>query len=246
MEKTKKNILVPVDFSDQSLLALEQSYSMARMINAEIYLLHIIVETSPFWGIFSAKEKEDVVEKFKKKLDDFAEIISKKSGIKVNTIVEKGKLLDKILEICDRLEVRYLIVGTVIKDNFREKIIGSNAIRIIRDAKFPVLTIKGKRTTRECRNIVLPLDMTKETRQKVGHAVALARYFKSTVHAISVGTSKDYHLLARLEGQVEQVCKLIEKDGIKCIAKFIRPGASNDSIGKQLLDYSYKIDADLI
>ncbi|MBI4649568.1 MAG: universal stress protein [Bacteroidia bacterium] len=246
MDTKKNNILIPIDFSEQSLLALEESYSISRMVNAEITLLHVIIESSPFWSIFTAKEKEDVGEKYKKKLDEFAEVISKKTGIKVNTIVEKGKLIDKIIEITDRLNTRFLIVGTIIRDNLKERLIGSNSIRLVREAKCPVITIKGKRTSRDCRKVVLPLDLTKETKQKVGHAVNVAKYFRSTVYAISVSTSKDSHLVARLENQLDQVKKIIEKQGIDCVTKFIKAGASSDSLAKQILNQAYEIDGDLM
>ncbi|NMC99907.1 MAG: universal stress protein, partial [Bacteroidales bacterium] len=42
METRENKILVPVDFGEQSLIALDQSYNIARMVNAEIYILHVI------------------------------------------------------------------------------------------------------------------------------------------------------------------------------------------------------------
>ena len=44
MNQATKKILVPVDFSEQSLIALEQSYSLAKKYDAEIMLLHVIEE----------------------------------------------------------------------------------------------------------------------------------------------------------------------------------------------------------
>lgn len=246
MDREKRHVVVPIDFSEQSMLALDQAYIMARMINAEINLLHIIVETSPFWGIFTQKEQDDVIEKFKKKLDDFAEVVSKKSGLKVNTIVEQGKLIEKIIEVTDRLRARYLIVGTLIKDNFKEKIIGTNASKLVREANCPIITIKGSKNTGTCKKIVLPLDLTKETKEKVGHTITFAKYFKATVHAVTVATSKDSHLVARLQSQLEQVQKFIEKQGIECETKFIKAGASNEGVAGQLLSYAYEINADLM
>ncbi|PLW99542.1 MAG: hypothetical protein C0594_16915 [Marinilabiliales bacterium] len=243
---SRRHILIPIDFSEQSLLALEQSYSMARMTNSEITLLHIILENNPFWGIFNAEEKEEAVEKFHKKLQDFAEVVSKKSGIRVNTIVEKGKLIDKIIEVSERMNTRFLIVGTIVKDNFKEKIIGTNASKLVREAKCPLITIKGNKTTGDTKKIVLPLDLSKETNQKVTQAVQLARYFKSTIYVVSVATTKDSHLVARMTSQMEQVRKHINKQGLDCETDFIKVGASNASVAKQLQDYAYGIDADLM
>ena len=41
--KTKQNkILVPIDFSEQSLIALKQSYNLAKIQDAEIVLLYVL------------------------------------------------------------------------------------------------------------------------------------------------------------------------------------------------------------
>ncbi len=41
MNKENK-ILIPFNFSEESLIVLEQSYEIAQMLNAEIYLLYVI------------------------------------------------------------------------------------------------------------------------------------------------------------------------------------------------------------
>lgn len=247
MDKSSvRNILVPVDFSEQSLLALEQSYSMSRMANAEITLLHIIVDTNPFWGIFTPDEKEDAAEKFKKKLDDFADLVSKKTGIIVNTIVEKGKLIDKIIEITHRLNSKYLIVGTIVRDNLKEKIIGSNATRLVKESSCPVITIKGKRTTGTCQKIILPIDLSVETDKKVEQAITLARYFKSTIYAVTVSPSKDDSLIQRFEDQLVRIQDRVLANNVKCFTNLIKPGKNSDDISKQILSYAYSINADLI
>ena len=53
----------------------------------------------------------------------------------------------------------------------KQRVVGSNSLRIIRECKCPVITIKGKHHREGCQNIVLPLDLTKETREKVTNAM---------------------------------------------------------------------------
>ena len=41
MNNRTNNILVPIDFSEQSLIALDQSYNIAKISESEITLLNV-------------------------------------------------------------------------------------------------------------------------------------------------------------------------------------------------------------
>lgn len=246
METRENKILLPFDFGEQSTIALDQSYNIARMINAEIIILHVITENNALWGLFSKNEQDDLVEKLKSKLIDFAGHIEKKSGVKITPLVEKGKLVNTILDTAERLNVKFLIIGTASSTDMKQKVIGSNSLRIIREARCPVITIKGKNHKEGCRNIVLPLDFTKETREKVTNTIYIAKYFNSIVHTVTMNSTSDTYLMNRLKLQLTQVSEFIEAQGIKCTQNFLNTQAGNANMCKALLDFSHKVDADLI
>ena len=56
MERHINNILVPIDFSEKSISALEQSFILAKLIDLEISLLHVIQDSGLnfFSSLFSA------------------------------------------------------------------------------------------------------------------------------------------------------------------------------------------------
>jgi hypothetical protein len=56
-----------------------------------------------------------------------------------------------------------------------DKIIGKNAFKMMRELKFPIMTIRGKIPREECKTILLPIDLSKESREKVGKAVSFAK-----------------------------------------------------------------------
>ncbi len=246
METRENKILLPFDFGEQSTIALDQSYNIARMINAEIIILHVITENNALWGLFSKNEQDDLVEKLKSKLIDFAGHIEKKSGVKITPLVEKGKLVNTILDTAERLNVKFLIIGTASSTDMKQKVVGSNSLRIIREARCPVITIKGKNHKEGCRNIVLPLDFTKETREKVTNTIYIAKYFNSIVHTVTMNSTSDTYLMNRLKLQLTQVSEFIEAQGIKCTQNFLNTQAGNANMCKALLDFSHKVDADLI
>ncbi|NPV12895.1 MAG: universal stress protein [Ignavibacteria bacterium] len=246
MENRENKILVPVDFGEQSLIALDQSYNIARMVNAEIYILHVITENNALWGLFSKKEQSDFEEKLKIKLTEFAGFIEQKSEVKVILLVEKGKLVETIINTAERLKVKFLIVGTSSSTDIKQKVIGSNALRIVREATFPVITIKGKHHRAGCKNIVLPLDLTKETREKVSYAIYFAKYFNSVVHAVTLNTTSDTYIMNHLKMQLEQVSNYIKSQGVECTQNFINSDSGNENMCNALLDFSHKVEADLI
>ena len=246
MESSENKILIPFDFGEQSLIAVDQSYNIAKMVNAEINILHVITENNSLWGLFSKNEQDDLEGKLKNKLEGFAKLIEEKSGCKVTTIVEKGKLVDTILDTAERLNVKFLIIGSVGVQDSKLRIIGSNSLRIIRDCKCPVITIKGKHHREGCKNIVLPLDLTKETREKVSNAVYFAKYFGSKIHAVTMNTTSDNYIMNRLKKQLEQVSDYIHSQGIECSQNFLNTSSGNSNMCNELLDFSNKVEADLI
>ena len=58
--------------------------------------------------------------------------------------------------------------------------------KVVRSSKCPVITIKGKYHKNGCDNIILPLDLEKETKEKVSYAIRVHRYWNSTVRIVSV------------------------------------------------------------
>jgi nucleotide-binding universal stress UspA family protein len=246
MENSENKILVPFDFGEQSLVALEQSYSLAKMVDAEINILHVITENNALWGLFSKKEQDDLEEKLKVKLTDFASHIQQKSGVKITPLVEKGKLVDTILNTAERLNVKLLIIGSSSSYDMKQKVVGSNSLRIIRECKCPVITIKGKHHREGCKNIVLPLDLTKETREKVNNAIYLAKYFNSVVHAVTMNTTSDSYVMNRLKLQLTQVSEFIKSQGIECTQNFLNTQSGNTNMCNALLEFSHKVEADVI
>ncbi|PKP19384.1 MAG: hypothetical protein CVU05_11475 [Bacteroidetes bacterium HGW-Bacteroidetes-21] len=245
MELRSNNILIPVDFGDQSMIAIDQSYNIARMANAELNLLHVI-DNTPMWGLFSGKEQSDMVSRIETKLRELASDIQTKSGLKVNTMIEKGKLVDVIIEKSEQLKSEFIFVGTKSTQDFVDRIVGSNALRMIREAKCPVITIKGQAHREGCKNIVLPLDLTKETREKVAYAVHFAKYFGSTIHATTMSSSTDSYMVNRLRLQLTQVADFIKKEGVECKTQFLFTESGNAEMAKSLLEFSHKIEADLL
>lgn len=240
-------ILVPTDFSEQSTIALEQSYTLAREYNAEITLLYVIEDGGMLAKLFSSEQHEDMRKNVQYQLDLLAADVEKKCKITVNTLIAKGVIYEKIAEVAELISATMIIMGTNGGDGLKKRFIGSNALRVTRESKIPVITIKGKHHRNGCKNIVLPLDLTKQTREKVGKAIELSRLFHgAAVRVVSVLFTTDEFLVNRLTRQLGQVKTFLEKEGVECTAEIIKSIKSKETLAHNILEYANQVDGDLI
>lgn len=240
MPQTKNHILVPIDFSEQSQIALGQSFNLARLNKADLTLIHVIDESFhlPFLG---KKDDKAIEKKIQKELAKLAADTSKSAGIKVNTLITRGKIYEEIQKAIKKLKVSLVIMGTNGSVGLK-RFIGSNALRIIRDSACPVITIKGKKHRAGCKHIVLPLDLQKETKEKVHNAIEFARLFASTIDLVSVLTTDDEFIVNKLKRQMHQVHEYVLEQNIPCTVEFLH----GDDVAEEVVKYSKRIKADLI
>jgi nucleotide-binding universal stress UspA family protein len=248
MKNYNNHILVPIDFSEQALIALDQSYNLARLTNADITLLYVMDEEHKnLFSIFSKEKKRKSEEKkyqkgIKAKLEDLAKETMTKAGVSVSVKIKSGKVYEEILEVATDLKAAFIIMGTNGQVGLRKRFIGSNALRVVKESNCPVITIKGKKHRAGCKYIVLPLDLTQETKEKVGKAVELANYFGSAIKLVTVVNTDDEIIMKKLTLQLKQVESFIKKQKLDVTSEFVK----NKNVAEGVIKYAKKVKADLI
>jgi nucleotide-binding universal stress UspA family protein len=112
-------------------------------------------------------------------------------------------------------------------------------------SKCPVITIKGKNNRDGCENIILPLDLEKQTKEKVTYALEYARYWDATIRLVSVVLRDNQEVRERLSKTINQVKQFITDAGVKCSAELIE-GEKKQTLGDFVFEYEKRFDADLI
>ena len=160
--KTSK-ILIPIDFSNQSMYALNQACSLAQTKNSKVYILSVIEEQNKISSLFLDDQTDILQNKVKSKLNQICEEIQSKYKIDIEVMVSKGKVYNQIIDVSKMISTDLIVMGTTgsPKEGFK-RFIGSNAERVVRLAQCPVITIKGQNLRNGCQNIILPLDLEKE------------------------------------------------------------------------------------
>ncbi len=247
MNSTTYSILVPIGFSEQSMIALEQAERLAVLTNGEITLLSVIETSGMLSRLFGEDDEKytDLKIILQERLDKLALEVSGRIGLKVNAMASKGKVSQKIIEVSELINAKLIVMGTNgAPSEFSKKVIGSNAFRVVTHSTCPVITIKGKDHFKGCRNIILPLDLEKETKEKVSHALTLARLWGATVKVVAVSKNKDDEQRAKLSANLNQVQKFLTDGGVTATSELVR--AKNRSLATSILEYSSENEGDLI
>ena len=126
-----------------------------------------------------------------------------------------------------------------------KKFIGSNTEKVVRSSKCPVVTIKGKQYKEGCNNIILPLDLEKETREKVTYAIEYARYWDATIRIVSVVLRDNNKVRNHLQRNLKQVHKFITNAGVNCSSELLE-GEKKRSLSDVVLEYEKNYESDII
>ncbi len=239
-------ILVPVDYSEQSIIALEQAVSLSKVFESEIHVLNVISEEFSLAKLFNDADKVEFQKRAKQKLSEFISEKSKDFGVQLNPIQVHGKIYEQIVNTADVVDAQFIVMGTAGATTLKRKFIGSNALRVVRESHKPVITIKGKHHRKGCQNIILPLDLTKETKEKVSKAIEFAKRFGSIIRVVSVLMTNDEFVVNRLTRQLDQVKKYIGEQGVDCTAEIVRDTKGSQSLSESVIDYANKSKGDII
>ncbi len=250
MKNSPNKILVPIDFDKTSLNALEHSYEMARLFDAELILLYVLEGMSVFGKLRSPEEYvNSIIAEARNRFDELEELarsVSDKSLIKVTHLIEKGKPYEKIIQTALDYEVILIVMGkSSTTEGKPRKFIGSNTMNVVRDAHCPVISVKGdKSMPKKFANILLPLDFTGQTKKQVQKAIDFGGYFGSSISIISVISKENKVTRLLKQVQMNQVNNAIQKHGIRSHSEllFIDDKPPADAV----IEYSKKINADLI
>jgi len=237
-----KQILVGIDFSKNSIHALEYAIQFANKVEANITLLWVNNTASSEY-IFDdtlieiKKEKrlnlEKLIEQYQKKL----------SPGKLSFKLRKGKVHLEVATQAKQINADLIVAGTHGVSGFEEYWIGSNAYRIVTHAPCPVITIRYDFPFKDKINkILLPIDSSQETKQKLPVTIKIAKNYNADIHVLAMYSTPIKSLQRRVDNHAIQVKEILNKEGINCVISSVEA----DSLTNATLNYAQENNADLI
>lgn len=243
-----KKILIPFDFSETAELALEHAVFMAKLHKADIILLHVMESYSFTSAISQAfgKSQTEFEQKIETSANDRLKELTSKlhhdSGMGVQYRIESGKIYKSIVTVAEEMDVDIILMGTHGVSGFQEFLVGSNTYRVVMSAPCPVISVQTHAKKIGFKNIVLPIDNSVSSRQKVKHCVEIAKHYNSVVHIAGMATMSDVDMLRRFDVKIHQVKDYLDEHEVPYTVKMFK-GENAASI---TMDFATQVNADLI
>jgi len=223
----RKNFIVPHDFTPVADIALEHAIATAKPLNAQVYVLHVV-------------SKEKSIKEAEEKL---TAILSKysASGVDLVPSVRMGSIFEDIGEFAAEHHAELIFMGTHGAHGWQH-ITGSHALKVITSSSVPFIIVQEKEIKETgYDDIVVPMDLHKETKQKLAIVANLATYFKSRVHVITPDETDEF-LRHQVQANIQFAKKFFSDRGIEVTATL----APSSGFDKEVVKHAVNIDADLI
>lgn len=223
-------ILVPHDFTAVADNALLHANKLAKVLNKPVTLTHVVK---------TDKDKKAAQDK----LDTLAENNKMNTGVETKTIIVAGDYLEKIGEIAEIVKATLVVMGTHGITGM-QKLFGSYALKVITNSNVPYVVVQAPPSKQEgYRNIVLPMDFSRESKQKLDWAVYIAELFGSKFHLMA-DYEKDEFTAKALKNNITYAKSYLTNNSLEFDLHELTKG--NQGFMKETISLAKNVQADLI
>jgi nucleotide-binding universal stress UspA family protein len=237
-------ILIPVDFSETSHRAVTYAVELAKLFNNKIVLLNVISGGISMM-FMSDEQKETLKTGINVKLEEFKqEILNLWPEARVEFRVEEGRPYKVINRVAEETGTDTIVMGTN-GANGVEQFMGSTTSRVLSSSHVPVVAVKDHRPNHSFDNIVVPIDLTKSSKQKLWWAIRFAQNYGSMIHVI-MEVEKDKYIKNKADANKAYVERVLKQNNVEYKLSILDDRKYPDNIGMDTIQYADEINADLI
>ncbi len=237
-----KKIIVGIDFSECSINALKHAIDIANKSHSDILMVWVNKPDNKkaIFLIDSDKIKDAVKKQFEKLISKYQPNLK---NVKMSYVIKEGKIYKEVTDFANKNNAFAIVVGTHGLSGFEEFWIGSNANRIVSSANCPVFTVRLRiNNNKELKKIVLPIDNTFNTRQKVPFTALIAKSFKAKIHILALYNIDNEGVKNIVDKYVKQTTNYLDKNKVK----YSLDSTYADNITDTTIKFAKKINANLI
>ena len=145
-----RKVLCPIDFSENSLAALNVALKVAQQNDAKLYLLNVApvpagaagfqpvpMDAYPF---HEEDRQEELAELARERIPD---------AVRCETLVMSGDPAERVLETARGLAADLIVMGTHGRRGLSHLVLGSVAERVVRESPVPVLSVHANAPVRK-------------------------------------------------------------------------------------------------
>lgn len=241
-----QRILIPVDFSETSQLAIKHGLFLARYTKAELYLLHVVnlhYEPQDLFLPYVQIDRSEIENKAMSKLEAFSEELLHEYGVSANCLIRSGSPSFEILSVASEYDISLIVMGTHGYGPIDELIIGSVALKVLTKSSCPTMVMNVEASHIGYKKILLPIDTSAHTRQKVNYALDFAREMHSGVEVLGLLGSDETHEKPAIGLILNQIAELAKERGVPCNSTLLE-GVKNRADAS--VEHSLVCGADLV
>lgn len=241
-EKRQQKIIVPVDFSQASLAAVEVGVRFAEWHGSELILLHVL---EPVSQIAQFLKGEDLKEKARSYAAVHLRAMEEKyqDRVPISHAYGEGKPYKEILSLSDSLLAELIVLGTLGEEaEENEYLVGSNVNKVLRSANCPVITVKTMPKDLTMKNILIPVDPEFGIRELRAYLKQYKDNFAPNLHLVCVAT-EDSTRKAEIEAYLKKQEEALHKLGLNEVETYVLEG---DIVSKEVVNFAVEAEMDMI
>lgn len=238
------NILVPINFTGKNKWAIAKAIEIANSFDCNIHFVSIVhhhivpilpVEASIFTPYESHADRLNNYDRLKDLASRYSNELCCNGKIEVSVL--EGNPEKRLTEYIRDFEMDMVIIG-LSKFNLAQRVASSIPISsLARKTNVPVLAVGPSGLIRHFKKIILPLHDDVSMR-RIKMATMLARTFKSTIYMLTLRRENN-----AAEKIINDALQMVQSISTIPVQGIILEGKN---LAKTTLDYSKKINADLI
>jgi nucleotide-binding universal stress UspA family protein len=135
-----KRIVVGVDGSENSLVAVEWAAGLARLLDAEVVAVHALGLLEPLGSddpVPSFPHREEIRRLFETTWCAALDT----AGVRTRHVLHDGPAVDVLLAVADEVEADLIVVGSRGLGGYPELLLGSTSTQVAQNAHRPVMIV---------------------------------------------------------------------------------------------------------
>ncbi|HLV14267.1 MAG TPA: universal stress protein [Xanthomarina sp.] len=221
-----RKILIPTDFSVNSMNAIKYALSLFKYEVSQFYILHTYQEEIYATNDVITREELEVVTKKieKKSLENLDKILQQILEISPNPrhtfhiVSSKSLLVDGADEVVDKENIDVIVMGTRGETNDKKITFGSHTLQVLKYVQCPVLAIPENYTYTQPKHILFPTNfMIPYKRRELKFLCDLASPYRAVIDLLYVSRSEKLSL--RQEDNLAFLKETVCKNQIELVVK---------------------------
>ncbi|MCF6358645.1 MAG: universal stress protein [Draconibacterium sp.] len=222
MNGNKNSILAFIPQNRGGELVLKEALYFQQIFEMRIFILNVIKTPSLFSKIFKTEQIEAIRVKVQQELSDFVRNILKKE-IPKNIIlkIKTGDIVSNLIHESKRGGYDFIIV-----DKSKNSFVGAwhwrKFDKFVSKSGCPVLTINKDFPIREIKKIIIPIDISQNTKKRLLWATLFAKKFNAKIQivsALNVNISETKSLAYKNAVKIKH---LLWGRGVECDVKILK------------------------